>query len=192
MKPGAPRGASMLPSQMPLRADGMFRGKGNSGRGDGLLPSGGMSFGVDAYNAFRGMFESSGSMGINVAASLSGGSGQIGMQQLPVPVRSAPLGLTALGSDFASRFSQPSVAQGLGEGGVDNREGEREAGSSSYKSAYADLENVPDILTNGGRCVDRLTKARIHACLCMHDFVMCFARRSPCPRRRLKRLECRL
>jgi hypothetical protein len=158
---GVSRGAGMLPNQMPLRTDGMLRARGSSGRSDALMPSGSISFGVDAYNAFRGMFESSGSMGVNIAAGPSGGSGLIGSQPLPVTMR-GPSGLGNMGlpalsaelsSDFVSRFPQASASHGDGIGDVREAREVNEFASApapAFKSAYADLANVPDILTNGG------------------------------------------
>ena len=158
---GVSRGAGMLPNQMPLRTDGMLRARGSSGRSDALMPSGSISFGVDAYNAFRGMFESSGSMGVNIAAGPSGGSGLIGSQPLPVTMR-GPSGLGNMGlpalsaelsSDFVYRFPQASASHGDGIGDVREAREVNEFASApapAFKSAYADLANVPDILTNGG------------------------------------------
>ena len=131
--------------------NGMMTGKGGIPRGDPRMGSGHITFGVDAYNAFRGMFDHSGPIGINVGAGLSG-SGLIG-QGYSAPMRSAPLGLPSLGADFVSRFHQQTQQPGGGES-VESRYREMEPPvAAPPKAQYDDLENVADILTFGGRCV---------------------------------------
>eukprot|EP00802_Teleaulax_amphioxeia_P007492 Tamp_07498.p1 GENE.Tamp_07498~~Tamp_07498.p1 ORF type:complete len:525 (+),score=63.01 Tamp_07498:267-1841(+) len=129
--------------------NGMMTGKGGIPRGDPRMGSGHITFGVDAYNAFRGMFDHSGPIGINVGAGLSG-SGLIG-QGYSAPMRSAPLGLPSLGADFVSRFHQQTQQPGGGES-VESRYREMEPPvAAPPKAQYDDLENVADILTFGGR-----------------------------------------
>ncbi len=139
--------------------NGIMTGKGSMPRVDPRMGSGHISFGVDAYNAFRGMFENSGPIGMNIGAGLSG-SGLIG-QGYSAPMRSSgSVGLPALGADFVARFHQQSQQQQQqhvgGEGG-DSRFRDSEPLASASKAQYDDLENVADILTFGGRCVENVS-----------------------------------
>ena len=146
----------MLQAHMPLRSvmsqgiNGMMPGgKGPHGhRGDGLMQAAGMSFGIDAYSAFRGMFEGgAGPMGMNVGAGLSGA----GLHGYSVGMRGPPLGLAGIGSDLVARFHQSHAPPAES---ADMRQPVTQPDPAPpSKSAYYDLENVPDILTNGGRYI---------------------------------------
>ena len=154
MKQSGMQPAGMGPG-MSNGLNGMMAGKGSIPRVDPRMGSGHISFGVDAYNAFRGMFENSGPIGINIGAGLSG-SGLIG-QGYSAPMRgSGSMGLPSLGADFVARFNQQSQQQVGGEGG-DSRFRESEPLASASKAQYDDLENVADILTFGGRCVESVS-----------------------------------
>ena len=97
--------------------NGIMTGKGSMPRVDPRMGSGHISFGVDAYNAFRGMFENSGPIGMNIGAGLSG-SGLIG-QGYSAPMRSSgsvglPVGAESPGagreiSHWASCSVQPGT-----------------------------------------------------------------------------------
>ena len=121
----------------------MSGNKGSSHRGDRLVPSPGMNFGVDAYTAFRGMFETGGPMGsignmgnMAINAGLSGHS-----LQYSAPVRNGALGLPGIGADLMARIQHSN-----------NQHGEQgDMSEVPSKVAEYDLENMPDILTNGGR-----------------------------------------
>jgi hypothetical protein len=136
--------------------NGIMTGKGSMPRVDPRMGSGHISFGVDAYNAFRGMFENSGPIGMNIGAGLSG-SGLIG-QGYSAPMRSSgSVGLPALGADFVARFHQQSQQQHVGGEGGDSRFRDSEPLASASKAQYDDLENVADILTFGGRYVESVS-----------------------------------
>ena len=150
---GIPHGGMMpggLGHVMSHGFNSMMTGKGAMPRGDPRMGSGHITFGVDAYNALRGMLDDPGPMGINVASRLSG-SGLIG-QGYSAPMRSAPLPLPSIGADFVSRFHQQAQQPGGGEIG-ESRYRESEPPVAAPKAQYDDLENVADILTFGGRYV---------------------------------------
>ena len=154
----------MLQPHMPMRnvlsqgINGMMSvGKGGQqGRGDQLMQPSGMSFGMDAYNAFRGMFEGGGSaMGINIGAGLSG-NGLQGYSNTIVSnsmfgsngMRGPSLNLLGLGHDLlTARLGQSQSLQSASDGSADQRQADN---AMPTKSNYYDLENVPDILTRGG------------------------------------------
>ena len=145
------RGMQRVPGQMPMRPmgpngmGGMMQSKAG---GSGVM-HGGINFGVDAYNAFRGMFDGGGGpMGAPMGSigNISIGSGFSGTglnhSSATGPMRVGLPGLPSINAEFGARVSQAPQ----GENGINET-----ADPGASKAGEIDLENVPDILTNGGR-----------------------------------------
>jgi len=131
----------------------------NQQRPDSLKSQGGqmsqMSFGVEAYTAFRSMFDpmtQNSMIGINVAAGMSGS----GLQGYGMPLGRG-VGLTSLNNNDlnAQRLVQQPLLHPplpLPEN-MELRQHDAMPAKPAYNmnNNYSDLDAMPDILTNGGR-----------------------------------------